>query len=489
MDPLRRASILVGLLASCFKGDGALGLPCDDDSQCGIGQRCEQGFCGGPMSTSSSSGSASESGTSSTSNGSSSGSSSSSTGADTSSGSESTGGPQPACGPPPPEPWICSGNTPLGGALESSITTISAANPTAAMAGAFAGSAALDIAVGNHSSRTITILTNLDDGTFGATDSPMFTSLVVDMVATDLECDGVHDLFTVGYDAMIESVGFDGTGFITRDPLALTPGGYSLAVGDVIPDPDNHPELLVAEGNASDRVLLLGLVDGELALIDDLPGAAGPSPWEIEVIATAEGPRVLVADSDYADTTMDGPADQLVRVLGVTMVDDSWDLQPDPALTPVADDFQNPYAIAVGDFIGDGAREVAIAERFVEGVDMFEGTTLPGRVRFFALGASFTEVDAVATAVGPRAMAAADLDCDGHADLVVSNGGDRDPEVHDGVLQVFMGGDTIGDPITIVDDLDGGGTRIAVGDFDGDGAPEAAVPDWGGSRVITIDID
>ena len=364
---------------------------------------------------------------------------------------------------------------------------VAAANPTAAMVGSFAGSASLDFAVGNHSSRTVTVLTNLDDGTFSADISPPFDSLVADMVATDVECDGVHDFFVIGYDAILESVSFDGSNFITRDPIAVTPGGYSLAVGDLIPDADNFPELLIAAGNMGDRVMLLGNVDGELALIDDLPGVAGPSPWEIEVIATADGPRVLVADSDYADTTMGPAADQLVRVLEV---DDNSDLQSDPALTPVADDFQNPYAIAYGNFVGDEVPEVAIAERFVEGIDAFEGTTLPGRVRLFVNdGSGFTQVDSVATAVGPRAMAAADLDCDGYADLVVSNGGNNDVEDHDGVLQVFMGGETLGDPTTVVTDLDGGGTRIAVGDFDGDGAPEAAVPDWGGARVIVVDID
>lgn len=45
------ALAVCGLGASCFDGAGALGLPCRSDGDCGQGQRCEQGFCGGPPAT------------------------------------------------------------------------------------------------------------------------------------------------------------------------------------------------------------------------------------------------------------------------------------------------------------------------------------------------------------------------------------------------------------------------------------------------------
>lgn len=80
------AIALAGLGASCFDGAGALGLPCREDGDCGKGQRCEAGFCGGPV----------DGGTTTASTGTSSGSSES--GQDSSSsGAESTG-PQPGCG-------------------------------------------------------------------------------------------------------------------------------------------------------------------------------------------------------------------------------------------------------------------------------------------------------------------------------------------------------------------------------------------------------
>ncbi|MCX4240974.1 hypothetical protein [Paraliomyxa miuraensis] len=36
---------------SCFDGADALGLPCREDADCGKGQRCEAGVCGGPTAT------------------------------------------------------------------------------------------------------------------------------------------------------------------------------------------------------------------------------------------------------------------------------------------------------------------------------------------------------------------------------------------------------------------------------------------------------
>lgn len=43
---------LVAAGTSCFDGADALGLPCRGDEDCGQGQACEQGFCGGPPATS-----------------------------------------------------------------------------------------------------------------------------------------------------------------------------------------------------------------------------------------------------------------------------------------------------------------------------------------------------------------------------------------------------------------------------------------------------
>lgn len=78
------ALVIAGLGASCFDGADALGLPCLGDADCGQGQRCEQGFCGGPPATGGSTGSSTAA------------SSESSSGLD--SGTAESTGPLPGCG-------------------------------------------------------------------------------------------------------------------------------------------------------------------------------------------------------------------------------------------------------------------------------------------------------------------------------------------------------------------------------------------------------
>jgi len=85
-----RASLAVGLGAlgaGCFDGADALGLPCRSDGDCGQGQRCEQGFCGGPPATTSETTTTSDASTSS---------SESSSGLDST--TLATTGPLPGCG-------------------------------------------------------------------------------------------------------------------------------------------------------------------------------------------------------------------------------------------------------------------------------------------------------------------------------------------------------------------------------------------------------
>jgi hypothetical protein len=77
------AMVVAALGASCFDGADALGLPCLGDDDCGRGQRCEQGLCGGPPATEGSTGASGSS-------------SESSTVAD--SGTAESTGPLPGCG-------------------------------------------------------------------------------------------------------------------------------------------------------------------------------------------------------------------------------------------------------------------------------------------------------------------------------------------------------------------------------------------------------
>lgn len=470
---------LVGV-CGCFTGTSAAGLPCENHDQCGTELRCEQGVCGGPSGTSNLDTTVSATSTESSTGG------TGSSGTDPTSESGSSGDPQPACGPPP-DPWVCTGTQARGSLAHAIYTFPDDDRSTAVTVGYYSGDGALDVAVGHHDSRRITILENTGTGSFSAPEAILEVEHnIAYMVASDLDCDGVHEFYTIGYQPELQWATFNGSLFQTQPPIPVAAGGFSLAVGDVVRDGDDRPELLVAFGQGTNRVDMFEGVSGAPALIAGVFGVAGAAPWEIIVMQSALGPRVLVADSNQNDYVTNSPFDHIVHVLAPTGRPDTVELEVDPMFSAVATDFQNPYAMAVGSFTAPGATQVAVAEKFIGAG--FEESTEAGRVRVFDVTADgFEQVAELPVGIGPRAIAAADLDCDGLTDLVISNSGLADGPAPDGRLEIAFGGAGLQvEPMAVVDDLRGGSTRIGVGDFDGNGRPEAAVADWAGDRLIVF---
>jgi hypothetical protein len=80
-----------------------------------------------------------------------------------------------------------------------------------------------------------------------------------------------------------------------------------------------------------------------------------------------------------------------------------------------------PYAVAVGDFDGDGHPDLAVANRGDNTVSLL-----------LNLGdGSFAPQQTLATGSNPQSLAVGDLDRDGHPDLAVGNSGD-------GTVGVFL---------------------------------------------------
>lgn len=493
--------VTVALGASgCFSGTNAAGLPCENDDQCGTELRCEMGVCGGPSTTADDTTTPSTSvtmtmtsaeptdGTSSTSpTSSTSEDTTSDTGSPTSSESGTTGDPLPTC-VVPPDRSVCAKDTEP---LDQAVIAIAypmppgEVRPTAVTVGDYVGSSSLDFAVGSHDSQRITIFANNNLGAFsdGAM-SPQTTDWIVDMVDLDLECDGIQDFLTVGYMPQLERFTLEDGVFAAADPIAVSIGGFSLAVGDIVDDEQLRPEVLVAQGHKTDLVEIVGIVEGTLGVHGSVEAYSGSTPWEIAVrdLGLGAGPQAFVANSNAMQQPSVTGFDDSVHVLSF----DGW--TPDQAdESPVAGDFRTPYAIAFGTFTSlQAGVEIAVAEKYIS-VSGDEASQEPGRVRVFGIDPErspiFVERASIEVGVGPRAMAAADLDCDGLHDLVISHSGvDLDG---DGELQVRFGGSlgTVQSPVT---SLGGGSTRIGIGDFDGDGAPEAAVADWATPRVHVV---
>jgi hypothetical protein len=152
--------------------------------------------------------------------------------------------------------------------------------------------------------------------------------------------------------------------------------------------------------------------------------------------------------------------------------------------------------VATGDVTGDGVPDVVTGMTPVvsftglpnsaEPVKVFDGTTLGTRhptpvAEFHPYGGSFT---------GGCHVACADLDGDGHAEVIVCK-----DEGGVGRVMVFSGADLAAGTATAVADFDGidgdpaatAGAQVAAGDLNADGTPDVLVGAANGPRVAAFD--
>jgi hypothetical protein len=132
-----------------------------------------------------------------------------------------------------------------------------------------------------------------------------------------------------------------------------------------------------------------------------------------------------------------------------------------------------PSGIVVADFNGDGNLDLAIADTFGTAVTVLlghgDGTFLPDSPTSFTVG------------VNPIGIATADFNGDGYADLVVAN-------ANDGTVSLLLGrGNGIFQsqiviPVSAANEL----AAVAVGDFNGDGVADLALPDNEGNQVFVL---
>lgn len=462
--------------AGCWNGELALHKPCENDDQCGRGQTCEGGFCDGPPAS----------------------------GGTAPSTSTSTAGPASTTDTgdicEPPTPTTCDPmRRPGMRALEArEIATPDAVAPIAVVAGDFVGDPNPDLAVLGFG-QGIILFENTS--TWMTSDSYLETQLteLVDL-AVMTRSEVSHDFLVLSETDGVEVVrwnrGDEVFERIADIQLPMTPkqmslDAFSLLAADVVGD--NVPDLIVSTSTA---IQVVPSVDGELQE-DEIflfPDADVDEPWDTLLVGTGSNRRILVPESD--DNAVIGEANQAVRSFRIdgTSISKAGDL---------GTDFQNPWALAEGDFLGGDELEIVVAERRLNQPidDEVEPTTAFGRLRFFRLvNDNVTEVgEPLEVGVGPRVLAAADLDCDGKTDLILGNSGRAG--AYDGEAQVLFGTCDEGasaDDLATVPAVGGkgltAGSRMAVGDFDDDGLLEVAIPDLGdeqnpGARLVLVGVE
>ena len=313
-------------------------------------------------------------------------------------------------------------------------------DPTALVVARVNGDQAPDLVVSNQGSLDLSVLLGNGDATFQAEQRTGPGSLfTIGMVAGDVTGDGVVDLVVTGIGASV--LPGDGQGGFTQEvpvplPQGVTTTGLTIDLVDL--NGDHVPDLV------------LGLIDGTVGAL------LGNGTGGFAAVQTV-GAGAIVFGATVADVDGDGTLDLVTRdAVDVTVLRGQGD-----------GSFAGPQVVAPtlavsglveGEVSGDALPDVIVASP--DGtVNVFRNTgtgTLDAPQSFDAGGAD----DA------PLALAVADLDRDGRADVVASTAG--------GGVAVLRGRSTGGleaptrfDASADADATDGQG--VAIADLDGDG--------------------
>jgi hypothetical protein len=134
---------------------------------------------------------------------------------------------------------------------------------------------------------------------------------------------------------------------------------------------------------------------------------------------------------------------------------------------------ENPFSVAIGDVNGDGIPDIVVAILCTNGTDCSTG----GVSVLLGNGDGTFQPPASYNSGGyyPASVALADLNGDGHADLVVANYCAVNSSCVNGVVNVLLGnGDgTFQSPVGYVTGAEA--TSVAIGDLNGDGYPDLVV--------------
>jgi len=141
----------------------------------------------------------------------------------------------------------------------------------------------------------------------------------------------------------------------------------------------------------------------------------------------------------------------------------------------------NPQTVAIADLDGDGKPELIVPNQFSNTVSVFKNISTAGSIN----GSSFaTKVD-FATGANPYYAAIGDLDADGKPDLVVANYNSASVSVFKNTAS--FGTLTTGSFAAKVDFTTGSSpSSCDIRDIDGDGKPDIAVANYGGSSISVL---
>ncbi len=256
-----------------------------------------------------------------------------------------------------------------------------------------------------------------------------------------------------------------GTGTFTPavPPSFPVPAGpENLAVGDI--DGDGVGDLAVSSRTSALVSIFFGVGDGTFTEAPGSPFLAPSDPTEVRLADFDGDGRVDVAVAGHDDVTMQPSGVVVVYPQVSFRVFASFSFE-----FPVAPDLQ-PTALAVGDFDGQNGPDLVVADLSAGTLNLMmndgTGSLDPGPI--------LNEPD------GPLAVTCADFDRNGRSDIVVTLANTSKVELRlvslAGVPQIGALLDTGADVLS----------RVAVGDFNGDGFVDLAAPSSNGPELVCL---
>ncbi|PYM11356.1 MAG: hypothetical protein DME18_14190, partial [Verrucomicrobia bacterium] len=351
------------------------------------------------------------------------------------------------------------------GTFQAAVNYRAGSTPFSLAVGDLNGDGKADLVVANDSanlgaagSGAGSVLLGNGDGSFQAPFNYGAGTFPVAVAIADFNGDGKLDLavadgtFGSAYFSLLPGKG-NGT-FLHPTNYYGARGARSVAAGDF--NSDGKPDLAVANDGATNISVFLGKGDGTFQLAVNY--------------ATGNGP-VSLAVSDF---NADGKLDLVsANTGGISVLLGKGDGTFQSALNYFGGGvhYQMPVSLAVGDFNGDGQRDLASANE--EGVTVFLGNG----AGTFQFAANYD------SGMYPVSMAVADFNGDGKPDMAVAQAAYEN--LTDGSIAVLVGKDN-----ATFETLKtyGAGTRpvsVAVGDFNGDGKLDLAAANTGSYPYYT----
>jgi hypothetical protein len=244
--------------------------------------------------------------------------------------------------------------------------------PTSVAVGDFNHDGVPDLVVANSGDNTVSLLLGAGGGSFSNPLTFPVGTTPVSVAAADVNGDGLLDVVTAnrGSNDVTVLLGNGAGNFQAPLTFAAGSGPTSVAAADV--NGDGRPDLVVADGGSNSVSVLVGNGDGTFQA--PLSFAVGVSPSAVVV----------------ADVNGDGKPDLVVANPGSTTVSVLANTTPTGAATPTFAAAVNLTiaaglaGVAVGDFNGDGAQDLATITSAPDQLTILLSTTPQARPVTFA---------------------------------------------------------------------------------------------------------